>query len=120
MIDFILSQLEQIMQMARDNYGVNPIIFLILYLICVPIFYYSLMRTLRSLAQKSVTEAMVWSAIFLATIVTPFVYVIFFGRNIPWWVYGVIALLIAQGVGSFVLKLRSKPANTVKEQIKDQ
>lgn len=120
MIDFILSQLEQIMQMARDNYGVNPIIFLILYLICVPIFYYSLMRTLRSLAQKSVTEAMVWSAIFLAAIVTPFIYVILFGRNIPWWVYGVIAVLIAQGVGSFVLKLRSKPADKAKEQLDDQ
>jgi hypothetical protein len=32
--------------------------------------------------------------------------VLFFGRNIPWWVYGIIAILIGQGILSFVMKLR--------------
>jgi hypothetical protein len=53
---------------------------------------------------------MLWSAIFLCSNVAPFVYVIFFGRNIPWWVYGIIAILIGQGVLSLVMKLRGKPA----------
>jgi hypothetical protein len=32
--------------------------------------------------------------------------VLFFGRNLPWWVYGIIALLIGQGVFSLATKLR--------------
>ena len=106
MIESIISKIEELMQTARDNYGVNPVIFLIIYLGCAPVFYYSLFRTLRALAKKIRKEVMLWSAIFLCSTVAPFIYVLFFGRNMPWWVYGIIAALIGQGVLSFVMKLR--------------
>jgi hypothetical protein len=102
------------MQVARDHYGVNPIIFLVIYLGCTPVFYYSLFRTLRALAKKLGNQVMLWSGIFLCTTVAPFLYVLIFGRNIPWWVYVIIALLIGQGVLSLVMKLRKKPAENVK------
>jgi len=106
MLESIISKIEELMQAARDNYGVNPVIFLIIYLGCAPLFYYSLFRTFRALAKKIGKEVMLWSAIFLCSTVAPFIYVLFFGRNIPWWVYGIIALLIGQGILSFVMKLR--------------
>jgi hypothetical protein len=106
MLESIISKIEELMQTARDNYGVNPVIFLIIYLVCAPLFYYSLFRTFRALAKKLRKEAMLWSAIFLCSTVAPFIYVLFFGRNIPWWVYGIIAILIGQGILSFVMKLR--------------
>jgi hypothetical protein len=106
MLESIISKIEELMQTARDNYGVNPIIFLIIYLVCVPLFYYSLFRTFRALAKKLRKEVMFWSASFLCSTVAPFIYVLFFGRNIPWWVYGIIAILIGQGILSFVMKLR--------------
>ena len=104
----ILSWLEGIMRTARDDYGVNPVVFLAIYLVCVPIFYYALFRTLRALAGRRVRELLLWSAVFLGTNVAPFLYVILLGRNIPWWVYLVIAILIGQGVLSLVLKLRKE------------
>jgi len=103
---YVISQIEGLMQVARDTYGVNPIIFLAIYLGCAPFFYYSLFRTLRAAAKRLGQEVMVWSAVFLCATVAPFVYVLFFGRNLPWWVYGIIALLIGQGVLSLVRKLR--------------
>jgi hypothetical protein len=106
MLESILSKIEELMQTARDNYGVNPVVFLIIYLVCVPLFYYSLFRTFRALAKKLGKEVMLWSAIFLCSTVAPFIYVLFFGRNIPWWVYGIIAILIGQGILSFAMKLR--------------
>lgn len=106
MINFIISQIEEIMRTASDTYGVNPIIFLVIYLICVPIFYYSIVRTLRAFARKLTTEAMIWSAVFLLATVAPFIYVILFGRNIPWWVYVIIAILIGQGIISLIIRLR--------------
>jgi hypothetical protein len=106
MLEPIISKIEELMQTARDRYGVNPVIFLIIYLVCVPFFYYSLFRTFRALAKKLGKEVMLWSTIFLCSTVAPFIYVLFFGRNMPWWVYGIIAALIGQGILSFVMKLR--------------
>jgi len=110
MIQFVLSKIEAIMQTARDNYGVDPVIFLVIYLGSAPVFYYSLFRMIRAAAKRLGKQVMLWSAVFLCANVAPFLYVLLFGRNLPWWVYGIIAVLIGQGVYSLVTKLRSKPA----------
>ena len=106
MVNFILAQILELTQAARDIYRVNPVIFLVIYFASVPFFYYSLYRMIRALARKRGTEIMLWSSVFLCATVAPFLYVLFFGRNLPWWVYGIIALLIGQGVFSLGLKLR--------------
>ena len=106
MIEFIVSKFNEIMKQAIDHYGVNPAIFLVIYLMSVPFFYYSLFRMMRALAKKLGKEVLVWSTVFLGAIVAPFIYVLFFGRNLPWWVYGIIALLIGQGIFSLIRKLR--------------
>jgi hypothetical protein len=106
MLAYLISKIEGLAQAARDTYGVNPVVFVIIYLVCTPFFYYSLFRTLRALTKKLAKEVLLWSAIFLCANVAPFLYVLLFGRNIPWWVYGIIAILIGQGVFSLVMKLR--------------
>jgi hypothetical protein len=110
MVQLILSQIDELMQTARNNYHVDPVIFLVIYFLSVPFFYYSLFRMIRAIPKKLGNEIMLWSTIFLCANVAPFIYVLLFGRNLPWWVYGVIALLIGQGVFSLVRKLRGKPA----------
>jgi hypothetical protein len=110
MLESIISKIEELMQVARDYYCVNPIIFLIIYLGCAPLFYYSIFRTLRALGRRLAREAMIWSAVFLASTAAPFIYVLFFGRNIPWWAYGIIALLIAQALLAFAVRLRRNTA----------
>lgn len=110
MVQFVLSKIEALMQLARDNYNVDPVVFLVIYFVSVPFFYYSLFRMIRALAKRLGNEIMLWSAIFLCANVAPFLYVLLFGRNLPWWVYGIIALLIGQGVSYLVRKLRGKPA----------
>ena len=115
MLNYVISRIGELLQMARDNYGVNPVVFLIIYLVCVPVFYYSLFRIFQSLTKKLGKEIMLWAAIFLCANVAPFIYVIFFGRNIPWWAYGVIALLIGLGILSLIMKLRKIPAAGTKE-----
>ena len=109
MVQFVLSKIETLMQTARDNYSVDPVFFLVIYFVSVPFFYYSLFRMIRALAKRLGKEIMLWSAIFLCANVAPFLYVLVFGRNLPWWVYGIIALLIGQGVFSLVRKLWAKP-----------
>ena len=110
MVQFVILKIEALMQAARDNYGVDPVVFLVIYLVSAPVFYYSLFRMIRALAKRLGKEIMLWSSIFLCANIAPFLYVLFFGRNLPWWVYGIIALLIGQGILFLVRKLREKPA----------
>jgi len=109
MLQYLLSSIQALMQTARDEYGVNPIVFIVIYLGCAPFWYISLFRTLRAAATKRTNELMLWSTIFLATSVAPFLYVLVFGHNLPWWVYVIIAALIGEGILTLVQKLR-KPA----------
>lgn len=99
------------MQAARETYGVDPLAFIVIYLACAPVWYYSMFRSLRSVALKRMNELMLWSAIFLSATVAPFIYVILFGRNIPWWVYALIVVLVGQGLMSLAMKLR-RPGGT--------
>ena len=104
----VLGWIRELMRGAHDNYGVDPVAFLVIYLVSAPFFYFSIFRMVRALAKGLRNEVMLWSTVFLAATVAPFVYVLLFGRNLPWWVYVVIALLIGQGVYSLVRKLTRK------------
>jgi fatty acid desaturase len=105
-IEFVVSHVHEILRQARDQYGVNPVVFLVIYFGSAPFFYYSLFRMVRALAKKRGKEVLLWSTVFLCATVAPFIYVLFFGRNLPWWIYGIIALLIGYGIFSLIRKLR--------------
>ncbi len=104
----VMGEIRELMHAARTGYGVDPIVFLVIYLASVPFFYYSIYRMVRGLAHRRRNEIVTWSMVFLGATVAPFLYVLFFGRNLPWWVYVLVALLIGQGVYSLVRRLRHK------------
>ena len=106
MIAFIVAKFHALGKQASDEYGVNPAIFLVMYCISVPFFYYSLFRVVQASVGKRGKEALVWGLVFLCATIAPFMYVLFFGRNLPWWVYGIIALLIGYGIFPLIRKLR--------------
>jgi hypothetical protein len=110
MVDSVLAWLQEMMRTARETYGVNPVIFLVIYLGCAPFWYYSLFRTLRAVARKIPGQVLPWSMVFLVTSVAPFVYVMIFGRNLPWWVYGVIAALVVESVWTLYRRVRQSRA----------
>jgi hypothetical protein len=109
-VQFVLEKAGGIMQEARERYHVNPVVFLVLYLVSGPIWYYSIYRSIRAIAKRNTKELMLWSTICLVTTVDPFLYVLIFGRNMPWWIYIIIGVLVAQGVFTLVRRLVKKPA----------
>ncbi len=126
MIDWVnrvaIGGIGDLMRSARANYGVDPIAFLVIYIASGPFFYYSIFRMVRAMARKKKNEATFWSTIFLASSVAPFLYVLFFGHHLPWWAYGVIALLVGHGTYSVVRKLTKRrgapdPAPTLSPQV---
>jgi hypothetical protein len=110
MLQNLISSLQDLMRTAREVYGVDPIVFVVIYLACAPFWYFSLFRILRAVATKRTSELMLWGTVFLGTSVAPFVYVMIFGRNLPWWVYAIIAILVGEALWTLAKKLR-KPAD---------
>jgi hypothetical protein len=109
-VSFVLSKIGGIMDIARTRYNVNPVIFLILYVVPGPFWYYTIFRTIRAIARKDSSQAMLWGMICLVLTVEPYVYVLIFGRNMPWWIYIIIGVLVAQGIFTLVRRLVKKPA----------
>ncbi len=105
----ILDWVGKQMTAAREIYGVDPVVFLALLFGASPVFYFSIYRMVRAVAKRRLNEVTVWSMIFLLSTVAPYLYVLVAGRNIPWWVYIIIGLVVAQGIWSLVRRLRKKP-----------
>jgi fatty acid desaturase len=108
----VFGGIGDLMRSARTNYGVDPVAFLIIYLGSVPFFYYSIFRMVRAMARRKKNEITFWSTMFLVASVAPFLYVLFFGHNLPWWAYGFIGLLVGQGTYSLMRKLTKRTGET--------
>ena len=106
-LETIIGWIGDLVTSTRDRYAVNPYVFLALSAVCGPLFYYSLYRMARALRNDRGAVGR-WSMIFLAATVTPYLYVLIFGRNLPWWVYGVLAAAVGWGVYQLVARLRAR------------
>ncbi|MEM1096332.1 MAG: hypothetical protein AAGJ10_17170 [Bacteroidota bacterium] len=88
-----------------DQYGVDPIIFGVIYVGAIPFFTISLGWLIRNLRKKK--------PIVLPTLATGFffisayLYLLIAGENIPLWVYGFVAAMVAFGVYSTMQKIRA-------------
>ncbi len=91
-----------------DQYGVNPIIFGSIYVGAIPLFTVSVAWLVRNLRRKQSIVLPALSASFF--FVSAYLYLLVVGHNIPLWVYGFIAVMIAYGVYSTVQKIRRQAA----------
>ena len=88
------------------EYGVDPIIFGAIYVGAIPFFTASLAWLVRNLRQKKPAALPAFLAGFF--FLSAYLYLLVVGRNIPWWVYGAIAALVAFGAWSTVQKIRAR------------
>lgn len=95
---------------VQSRYHVNAAVFIALNVICAPLFYYSIYRTVRAATRRIPRDVRIWGTVFMAVSVVPYVYVLIFGRNLPTWVVMVIVALVAHGVVVFVRRVRGAQA----------
>jgi hypothetical protein len=85
-----------------DAYGVDPVIYAVLYVGSAPLFFGSLAWLVRNLRRRSRIGLPLGSVIVFFS--APTVYVFVAGRDLPAWVYG---LLIGLGVFGAITTFRS-------------
>jgi hypothetical protein len=112
LFQWALDKAGDLIQASRTRYGVDPIVWFVISTIASPAFYYGAYRLVRAIVKRLPREIMIWGAVFGCAFIAPYVYVLLFGRNLPWWVYLIMAALVGQGVYSVVRKIRSRKAET--------
>ena len=91
--------------LGRD-YGVDPLIFGSIYVGAIPLFTLSLAWLVRRLrARRPIVAPLLASGLFF---VSAYLYLAIAGRNLPSWVYVMIAALLALGGWSAVRGVRRK------------
>lgn len=95
-----------------DKHGVNPVIFAVIYFGAMPFFWMSLAWLVKSIKDKTSPVLPIISTGFF--FISAYLYVIIFGRNVPWWVYLFIVLLVGFSAVStwkkVKLKVKTDPA----------
>lgn len=88
------------------NYGVNPFIFGGIYIGAIPFFSLSVGWLIRNYRRgKSITVPALLALFFF---ISAYLYLIVAGRNVPWWVYAVVVLMVVYGAYSTVKKIRKR------------
>ena len=94
------------------QYGINSFIFGAIYIGAIPFFSISVGWLIRNYRQgKSIVLPAVAATFFF---ISAYIYLIFAGKNVPFWVYGIIVLLLVVGVYSTIKKVR-KQINNVED-----
>jgi hypothetical protein len=73
-----------------NSYHVNPVIFLGIHIIATPLFIVTIAWLVKNYKKKKSIAAPLTLSVFLFNAAN--VYLVLFGKNIPWWVYGILII----------------------------
>ena len=97
-----------------ETYGVDPIIFGIIYVGAIPLFWVALVWLARSIKHKKSIVAPVLLAGSCA--VSSYVYLIIAGENVPVWVYILISVIISYALYATWQKVQQKKQEALAEE----
>lgn len=98
-----------------ERYGVNPIIFGSIYVGAIPFFTFSMAWIIRN--YKKEKSIVLPSLCAVGCFISAYVYLIIVGKNVPWWVYGTVSLIVAYGGYSTYRKVKKRIVKSTKNII---
>ncbi|NGP88116.1 ABC transporter permease [Fodinibius halophilus] len=101
-----------------QQYGVNPIVFGSIYVGAIPFFSLSIGWLIRNYRlQKSIVLPSLLATFFF---ISAYLYLIIVGHNVPWWVYGIVVLMVLYGAFSTYKSVKKRIKNINQEQSTDE
>jgi len=89
-----------------DKYGVDPIIFGVIYVGAIPFFTLSVAWLIHNYRKgKSIVLPTLSTGFFF---ISAYLYLFIVGENIPIWVYAMLIILIAYGAYSSIKSIKAK------------
>lgn len=93
------------------EYGVNPIIFGVIYVGAIPFFTLSIAWLVRNYRKGLSIVMPVLSASFF--FISAYLYLMIAGKNVPWWIYAIVVAMLVYGAWSTYQKVKKQ----VKEKV---
>ncbi|MDZ7658997.1 hypothetical protein [Fodinibius sp.] len=109
-----LNQLYDWFMSLGEPYGVNPIIFGSIYVGAIPFFWVAMWWLVKNIRNNRSVAGPVLMACCCA--VSSYVYLIFVGENVPYWVYGLIVAIIVYAIYSTLQSVKKKKSEIKEEQ----
>lgn len=102
-----------------ENYNVNPFIFGGIYIGAIPLFTLSIAWLIKNYRNGKSIAAPALAATFF--FVSAYIYLLIFGKNVPFWVYGIVILMVIYGAYSTIKSVgkKIKKANAEETSGKD-
>ncbi len=100
-----------------EAYGVNPFIFGGIYIGAIPFFSLSIAWLVRNYRKGNSIVLPAMSAMFF--FISAYIYLIIVGNNVPWWVYGIVVILVVYGAYSTFKKVRRQISDVDEEVTSD-
>jgi len=91
----------------HTNYGVNPIIFAVIYFVGVVPFWFSIYKIIAGLKNKNLNQVRTFGITLGIIIILPFIYVALFGHNLPFWFWIIAACVIGYSIYSTIRRIKS-------------
>uniref|UniRef100_A0A7C6EM12 Uncharacterized protein n=1 Tax=candidate division WOR-3 bacterium TaxID=2052148 RepID=A0A7C6EM12_UNCW3 len=82
---FIIEYLKNWFARIEVDYGVNPVIFAIIYFGGAPFFWLAIYKIITGLKNKKIDQVRIFGIVLGITTIAPFIYVAIFGHNVPFW-----------------------------------
>lgn len=105
--------MAEFLELAKDwffglgaQYGVNPVIFGGIYVGAIPFFTFSIGRLVQNYRKGRSIVLPALSATFF--FISAYLYLIVAGENVPWWIYGIVIMMVLYGAFSTINKVRSR------------
>ena len=89
-----------------EQYGVDPVVYAVLYVGAAPFFFISLGWLINRLRRHEPWAVPAASTTFF--FILPTLYVVLAGRNLPWWTWAVLVGLTVLGAVSAIRRIRSE------------
>jgi hypothetical protein len=86
------------------QYGVDPVVYAVLYVGSAPFFFGSLAWLIRRIRRHGPWGAPAASTAFFFSL--PTLYVVLAGRNLPWWAWAILAVLTVIGAVTVIGRIR--------------
>ena len=91
---------------------VDPTIFVTLYLAKSVVYYYFLYRVVRSIQRRHWAPVPTWILICVIVNMAPWIYVYYYGENLPGWFHGLFVAVLATTAGVLGWNIKKKLSPT--------
>jgi len=93
---------------SERAYSVNPIIFGILYFGGFIPCWYFVFRIISAIRKKDLDKVIIFSITELFLLAVPYLYIMIWGRNLPFWVYIILILFIVLSIISLIRNITKR------------